>query len=143
MLLIASCMACMVRDSQVLPLAAEMHVIHTRALWLGAPDEGIVLHNFCRHGRDMGRVLVLKCCEHHQDLESKEAVSEQKPAMSLAAAAIAAAKAATSSIAAHNHGKIAVTETRRFAGKDIEVRHQPHKLHDLVPGVTAIIAICH
>ncbi len=79
----------------------------------------------------MGRVLDVKCCEHQQELESREAVSEQKPAMSLAAAAIAAAKAATSSTAANSHGKIAVTETRRFAGKDIEVRCRPQKVHDL------------
>ncbi|BDA40355.1 probable craniofacial development protein 1 at C-terminar half [Coccomyxa sp. Obi] len=56
-----------------------------------------------------------------QGVDSKEAVPEQKPAVSLAAAALAAAKAATSSTAAFSHGKVAVTETRRFAGKDIEM----------------------
>ncbi|EIE22111.1 BCNT-domain-containing protein [Coccomyxa subellipsoidea C-169] len=47
--------------------------------------------------------------------------SESKPAVSLAAAAMAAAKAAASSSA---NGKIAVTETRRFAGKNIEMTRQ-------------------
>ncbi|CAL8467354.1 g6891 [Coccomyxa elongata] len=56
-----------------------------------------------------------------QGLEPKEAVLQQKAALSLAATAIAAAKAATSSTAANSHGKVEVTETRRFAGKDIEM----------------------
>ena len=38
---------------------------------------------------------------------------------STAAAALAAAKAAVSSA---GHGQVAVTETRRFAGKDIQVK---------------------
>ena len=43
---------------------------------------------------------------------------QEKP-QSTAAAALAAAKAAVSSA---GHGQVAVTETRRFAGKDIQVK---------------------
>lgn len=39
-----------------------------------------------------------------------------------AAAALAAAQQAASRTAAQQHGKVAVLETRRFAGKDIQVR---------------------
>ncbi len=39
----------------------------------------------------------------------------------MAAAALAAAKAAVSATAAASHGKMSVTETRRFAGKNVEV----------------------
>ncbi|KAK9824451.1 hypothetical protein WJX72_010349 [[Myrmecia] bisecta] len=44
--------------------------------------------------------------------------------MAAAAAALAAAKTATSVTAAQQHGKVAVSETRRFAGKDIQVTKQ-------------------
>lgn len=73
-------------------------------------------------------------CEDVQELESKEAVLQQKPALSLAATAIAAARAATSSTAANSHGKVKVTETRRFAGKDIEVCFWPHRGYDRYQG---------
>ena len=43
----------------------------------------------------------------------------QETPQSTAAAALAAAKAAVSSA---GHGQVAVTETRRFAGKDIQVK---------------------
>ena len=49
-------------------------------------------------------------------------MSEPKAAVSAAAAAMAAAKAAASATSAASNGKVAVTETRRFAGKNIEVR---------------------
>ncbi|KAK9916406.1 hypothetical protein WJX75_002220 [Coccomyxa subellipsoidea] len=48
-------------------------------------------------------------------------VPEPKAAVSAAAAAIAAAKAAASATSAASNGKVAVTETRRFAGKNIEM----------------------
>ena len=61
-----------------------------------------------------------------------------------AARALAAAKAATSSTAARHGGQVAVTETRRFAGKDVQVPsllrglmpYQVHKTWYIMPGVT-------
>ena len=51
-------------------------------------------------------------------------MQESKPGrgVSAAAAALAAAKAAASATA---HGQASVTETRRFAGKDVQVRLVP------------------
>jgi NifB/MoaA-like Fe-S oxidoreductase len=57
-------------------------------------------------------------------LEQGKAPADLKPKTSLtsiAAAALAAAKAATSVKAAQQHGMVAVVETRKFAGKDIQV----------------------
>ena len=52
--------------------------------------------------------------------------------VSAAAAALAAAKAAVSNANVQNYGKVSVTETRRFAGKDIQVcrwaMHLPAKM---------------
>lgn len=51
---------------------------------------------------------------------NKSAISEATRAA--AAAALAAAKQGVSLTAVRNAGKVTITETRRFAGKDIEVR---------------------
>jgi hypothetical protein len=48
--------------------------------------------------------------------------TEDKKAV--AAAALAAAKGAASATAAQQYGKVVVTETRRFAGKDITVKKE-------------------
>lgn len=58
---------------------------------------------------------------------------QDKP-QSTAAAALAAAKAAASSA---GHGQVAVTETRRFAGKDIQVKQLARQcsLKDELPSV--------
>ncbi len=46
-------------------------------------------------------------------------------ARAAAAAALAAAKGAASATAAAQHGRVTVTETRRFAGQDVQARMRP------------------
>lgn len=58
----------------------------------------------------------LEACYRLQDLLSDRALN-----MGLAAQALALAKGGSSSTASQHHDKIAVTEVRRFAGKDVLV----------------------
>ena len=55
-----------------------------------------------------------------------EAPNPAARARAAAEAALAAAKGAASGTAAAQHGKVTVTETRRFAGKEIQARAAAH-----------------
>jgi uncharacterized phosphosugar-binding protein len=56
---------------------------------------------------------------------TRQHAAVQVSAESIAAAALAAAKAAA---AGTGHGQVAISETRRFAGKDIQVTCLPFQL---------------
>ena len=56
---------------------------------------------------------------------TRQHAAVQVSAESIAAAALAAAKAAA---AGTGHGQVAISETRRFAGKDIQVTCLPYPL---------------
>lgn len=75
------------------------------------------------------------CFYHHIALQV--AVSIQDGAQSIAAAALAAARAAASGT---KHGQVSVMETRRFAGKDIQVTQIMHAALSLLENSLACLS---